>query len=107
MGGRPPPEVIDVGGGGPAAASDTDGYRLVVYRRRGARGLKVAKEAAERAPAGRLRVQKGGKAAGGNRYGVVREKGGGGFRDCAACGEPAWGGRLCGAEGRVCANAEV
>eukprot|EP00966_Prymnesium_polylepis_P017927 413659-Prymnesium_polylepis.1 len=24
VGGRPPPEMIDVGGGGPAAASDTD-----------------------------------------------------------------------------------
>eukprot|EP00966_Prymnesium_polylepis_P172083 3978906-Prymnesium_polylepis.1 len=67
---KPPPEVIAVGGGGPAAASDTDGYRLVVYRRRGARGRKAAKEAVERAPAGRLRVQKGGKPAAGHRYGV-------------------------------------
>ena len=100
-------EVVGVGGGGPAAASDTDGYRVVIYRRRGALGPKAAKEAAERAPAGRLRVQKGGKVAGGNRYGVVREKGGGGFRDCAACGVPAWGGRLCGAGGRNCANEEV
>eukprot|EP00966_Prymnesium_polylepis_P180123 4170554-Prymnesium_polylepis.1 len=38
---------------------------------------------------------------------MVREMSGAGFRDCAACGEPAWGGRLCGAGGRNCANAEV
>ena len=107
-GGKPPPEETAVAGGGPAATGDMDGYQIVARRRRGAQGPRAAKEAAGRAPAGRLRVQKGGKAAGGNRYGVVREKGGGGFRDCAACGEPAWGGRLCGAEGRVCANnAEV
>ena len=56
---------------------------------------------------GRLRVQKGGKPAAAHRYGVVREVGGGGFRDCAVCGEPAWGGRLCGAGGRNSANAEV
>eukprot|EP00966_Prymnesium_polylepis_P231971 5366662-Prymnesium_polylepis.1 len=70
-----------VGGGGPAATGDTDGYQLVVRRRRGAQGPRAAKEAAGRAPAGRLRVQTGGKAAGkpaaGHRYGVVREVGGG------------------------------
>ena len=56
---------------------------------------------------GRLRVQKGGKPEAGNRYGVVREKGPGAFRDCAACGEPAWGGQFCGAGGERCGNAEV
>ena len=106
-GGKPPPEETAVAGGGPAATGDVDGYQIVARRRRGAQGPRAAKEAAGRVPAGRLRVQKGGKAAGGNRYGVVREKGGGGFRDCAACGEPAWGGRFCGAGGERCGNAEV
>ena len=95
-GGKRPPEADETGGGGPAAAGDADGYRLVGPRRRGARGPRAAKTAADRAPVGRLRVQKGGKPEAGNRYGVVREKGPGAFRDCAACGEPAWGGRLCG-----------
>ena len=106
-GGKRPPEADETGGGGPAAAGDADGYRLVVHRRHGARGPRTAKAAADRAPVGRLRVQKGGKPAAGHRYGVVREVGGGGFRDCAVCGEPAWGGRLCVAGGRNCANAEV
>eukprot|EP00966_Prymnesium_polylepis_P218731 5062045-Prymnesium_polylepis.1 len=66
-GGKPPPAVISIGGDGPAAAGGTDGYKLVVNRRRGARALKVsAKEAVERAPAGRLRVHKSGRAAEGN-----------------------------------------
>ena len=101
------PAASDVAGAAPAAYDD--GYQLVASRRRGAGAPrpKAAKEAKERAPAGRLRVRKGGKAATGNRYGMVRERGGGGFRDCAVCGEPAWGGRLCGAGGLNCANAEV
>ena len=98
--------MIQAGGGGPAAAGDADGYKLVVHRRRGARKPKATKEA-ERVPAGRLRVRKSGKPEAGNRYGVVREKGPGAFRDCAACGEPAWGGQFCGAGGERCGNAEV
>ena len=99
------PAASDVAGAAPAAYDD--GYQLVISRRRGA-GAQRPKAAKEgRVPAGRLRVRKGGKAAAGNRYGVVRERGGGGFRDCAQCGEPAWGGRLCGAGGIACANAEV
>ena len=108
VGGKPPAGddvEIAVAGGGPAATGATDGYQLVVRRRRGTQGPRAAKEAAGRAPAGRLRVQKGGNAAAGNRYGVVWEKGGAGFRDCAACGEPAWGGRFCGAGGERCGNA--
>ena len=99
------PAASDVAGAAPAAYDD--GYQLVISRRRGA-GAQRPKAAKEgRVPAGRLRVRKGGKAAAGNRYGVVRERGGGGFWDCAQCGEPAWGGRLCGAGGIACANAEV
>eukprot|EP00966_Prymnesium_polylepis_P316397 7310777-Prymnesium_polylepis.1 len=65
-----------------------DGYKLVVNRRRGVRTLKAtAKEAAERAPVGWLRVYKGGRAAEGNRYAAVRETDRAGFRDCAECGE--------------------
>ena len=53
-------------------------------------------------------MHKGGRAAReGIRYRVVRESGGGGFRDCAVCGEPAWGGQLCGAGGKRCGSAEV
>ena len=110
VGGKPPAGddvEIAVAGGGPVATGATDGYQLVISRRRGA-GAQRPKAAKEgRVPAGRLRVRKGGKAAAGNRYGVVRERGGGGFWDCAQCGEPAWGGRLCGAGGIACANAEV
>ena len=99
------PGASDVAGAAPAAYDDE--YQLVISRRRGA-GAQRPKAAKEgRVPAGRLRVRKGGKAAAGNRYGVVRERGGGGFWDCAQCGEPAWGGRLCGAGGIACANAEV
>ena len=87
--------MINVAGETPAASDG--GYQLVVNRRRGAQRPKTAKEAADRAPAGRLRVQKGGRAAReGSRYRVVWERGGGGFSDCAVCGEPACGGRLCG-----------
>ena len=59
-GGKRPPEADEAGGGGPAAAGEADGYRLVVHRRHGARGPRTAKAAADRAPVGRLRVQKGG-----------------------------------------------
>ena len=56
--GKPPPEAIEAGSGGPAAVGDANGYRLVVHRWRGARGPRAAKAAADRAPVGRLRVQK-------------------------------------------------
>eukprot|EP00966_Prymnesium_polylepis_P281636 6507661-Prymnesium_polylepis.1 len=37
--------------------------------------------------------------------GEVEGEGPGGVRDCAACGEPAWGGQFCGAAGGSSAGA--
>eukprot|EP00966_Prymnesium_polylepis_P306134 7074307-Prymnesium_polylepis.1 len=60
--------MINIADDGPAtAAGDADGYVLVVGKWRARtqhKAAKAAKEAAERAPAGRLRVQKGGRAQG-------------------------------------------